>query len=143
VLIAHVLKAAGLALGLAAAIAGLVLGADTALGVLAGGFLILLDGGGLVYLVGRLLDPTVSARSKGLFTALLIAKLTLVAGLLWWMLTDAGLSGLGVLLGIGAGLLGLITGVSQGSGSPEGQAAIAAAEARIREEMGDNAPESR
>jgi hypothetical protein len=143
VLIIHVLKVSAVLLSLAALVVGLVFGAEHALGVVVGGAILLLDGGGLVYLVGRLLDPTMATSMKGGFTLLLIAKLTFVAGLLYWVLIGVGVSGLGVLLGIGAGLIGLVVGVTQGSASPEGKAAIADAEAKIREEMGDNAADSR
>lgn len=138
ILLIHVLRIAGAVLGVVAIAVGLVFGADVALAVAVGGALMVLDGVGLVYLVGRLLDPTVPGGTKGLFTLVLIGKLTIVAGLLWACLSVWAVHQLGLLMGMGIGLMLLVLGVSRGSTSEAAQAAMREEEARIAQEMGDN-----
>ena len=129
--------------GVATALAYFVLGEAAALGALAGGGLMLVTGFGLVYGVGRLLDPTVKTATKTGLMMVLLIKLMVVAVLLWLMLSVFGLDGLGILIGMGAGLAGLVIGLNFGSASPEGVRAMEQAEARIAQEMGDRDDHSR
>lgn len=140
VLLRYGLSTAALVLIAAAAIVYFAFGEGHVLGVLIGGALVVLDGAGLVYLVGRLMDQDTSVAKKSVFTLILVVKLAVVGGLLWWSLQQ--FSGLGILIGIGAGLTGLIVGLSRGSTSAEGQAAMEQEEARIREETKDNGADS-
>ena len=73
---------------------------------------------------------------------LLLFKLTSVAFLLWAALAVLGVSAEGVMIGIGVALGALVYGANRGSTSPEGQRAMADAEAKIREELGDKDTES-
>lgn len=126
-------------------VAALVFGTEHAVGVLIGGILALADGLGIVYLAGALLEPG-STRSKPVLFILLFLKLGLVGGLLWASLSLLGISGAGLVAGIGAGLGALVLGVSRGTASPEGQRAMEEAEARIRaesEDLEDKGPDSR
>lgn len=140
VLLRYGLSTAALVLIAAAAIVYFAFGEGHVLGVLVGGALVVLDGAGLVYLVGRLMDQDTSVAKKSVFTLILVVKLAVVGGLLWWSLQH--FSGLGILIGIGVGLTGLIVGLSRGSTSAEGRAAMDLEEARIREETKDNGSDS-
>ena len=127
----------------AAILMGLIFGWSHAFGLVVGASLISLSVGGLVFIVGRLLDPTEGSGRKGVFTFVLILKMTVVAGLLWLSMNRWGISGLGILFGIGVGLVAVQMGLVQGAGSAEGKRAIEETEARIREELGDSDDESR
>jgi hypothetical protein len=141
ILVVAVLRTAAIVLP-ALAIAVLVaLGREHAIGVLVGGVLALLSGLGIVYLTGELLDP-VRKTNKVVLVLVLLFKLVFVVVLLWAALSVWSVSGLGVILGIGAGLGALVLGVSRGSSSPEAKRAMDEAEARIREELGDNEADS-
>ncbi|MBK6689743.1 MAG: hypothetical protein IPG45_35080 [Deltaproteobacteria bacterium] len=140
VLLRYGLSTAALVLALAGAIVFFAFGEAHVLGVLVGGALVVLDGAGLVYLVGRLMDQDTSVAKKSVFTLILVVKLAVVGGLLWWSLQR--FSGLGILIGIAVGLTGLIVGLSRGSTSKEGLAAMDQEAARIREETEDNGSDS-
>jgi len=132
VLLRAVVRVTLLLLGLALLVVGFVFDFEQSLGVVIGGVLAAADGLGLIYLVGRLLDPPPTAAEKaakptrelprGLLFGLIAVKLTVIGGLLWAALKALPGSGLGIVIG-----------VSQGTTSPEGQAAMAEAERRIRE----------
>lgn len=124
ILLKHVFKLCGILIPLGTALGYLLLGSADALGVLAGSVLSALDGIGLIYLIGRLMDPKESSGRKWVLTAVLIAKLTLVVGLLWMALTTSGVGPLGVIIGIGLGLVATVAGASKGSSSEEGIRAI-------------------
>jgi hypothetical protein len=141
VLLVHVLRLASAVLGALTLLLWIIWGQDPALGFITGGMLIVFDGVALTYLVGRLLDPTVSGTTKGVFTLVLVGKLTIVAGLLWACLAVWGVHELGLLIGLGIGLMLLVLGLNRGSTSKEGLEAIREAEARIAQEMGDNEDE--
>ena len=143
VLLKHVFRLAAVLIGLAAIAAAGLFGWPAAVAVVVGGLIMVLDGAALVYLVGRLMDPTLPGAKKGIFTLILVLKLAIVAGILWTALTYLGSDGVGILLGLGAGLVALVLGVNQGSASAEGEEAIRDAEAKIAEEMGDNETEMR
>lgn len=140
VLLRYGLRTAAAVLLIAAALVFLILGEGHVLGLLIGGALVVLDGAGLVYLVGRLMDQDTSVAKKSVFTLILVGKLAAVGGLLWVALQN--LSGLGILIGIGVGLAGFVGGLTRGSTSAEGRAAMDLEEARIREETKDNGSDS-
>lgn len=141
ILLRYLLRSAAVLLPLAAIIAWIAAGSEAAFGVLVGGVFAALDGAGLIYLVGQLLEPN-ATRSKGLLFAILFGKLILVAFALWAALTWFNVSGLGIVIGVGVALASLVYGVNRGSSSKEGQAAMAADEARIAQELADNDAES-
>ncbi len=114
-----------------------VMGSEVAIGVGIGLVVALGNGAGLVYLVGELLQPNAQLSKLALF-ALLLGKLLLGGGLLWTALNIWAVSGLGLIIGIGAGLGILILGLNRGSASEAGQKAMNAEEERIRREVGDN-----
>lgn len=143
VLLASVFRAALWLIGLAVLIAYFGLSPRHAFGVLIGGVLFLVDGGGLVYLVGRLMDSGVSTSRKSALTLALVVKFVAVAALVYLSLFVWGVSGEGLLIGLGVGLASLVLGLTWGSSSPAGREAMAEAEAKIREEMGDNEDQSR
>jgi len=120
----------------------LILGESSAVATLAAAVVVSLDGAGLIWVVGKLLDPRGATSGKVTVVLVLMAKLLAVGGLLWWMLAVRGLDGLGVIIGIGLGILSLVVGVNRGSTSREGQEAIRETERAIAEEMGDNEDES-
>ena len=132
-----------LVVGPAVLLMGLFVGWSHAFGLVVGAGLITLSVGGLVFIVGRLLDPTEDSGRKGAFTFVLIIKMVTVAGLLWLCMARWGISGFGILFGIGVGLVAIQMGLIQGAGSAEGKRAIDETEARIREELGDSDDESR
>ena len=142
VLLKHMAGALVVVSAPAAIMMGLIFGWDHAWGLIVGAGLIGLSVGGLVYIVGRLLDPTELKSRKTGFTFLLMLKLTFVAGLLWLCMNKWGVSGFGILFGIGVGLVGIQTGLIRGAASDEGKRAIDETEARIREEFGDTDEES-
>ncbi|MEM7676002.1 MAG: hypothetical protein AAF449_08365 [Myxococcota bacterium] len=122
---------------------GLLAGWSHGFGLLFGAVLITTSIGGLVYIVGRLLDPSAPGGVKTVLTIALVLKLTFVAGLLWLGMARWGVSGLGIVFGLGGGLAGVMVGLIQGAASVDGKRAIDETEARIREEMGDSDDESR
>lgn len=120
------------------ALAWLVFGESHGLGALLGGSVAGLDFIVLVLLVSRLLDPTVPGKGKGKLVLIIAAKLAVVGGLLYLVVTRMPVDPLGVVLGVGGAIGGFTLGVTRAAASPEGQAEIAAQEKRIREEMGDD-----
>jgi hypothetical protein len=136
VLITHIVRATLVLLPLVALVVGFALGFDHAYGVIVGGALAFLDGLGLVYLVGQLLEPG-ATRSKPALFLIMFLKLVVVAFLIWVALSVLNFSGLGIVIGIGTAIGALVFGANRGSTSPEGKRAIAEAEEKIRREMGD------
>lgn len=134
VLIDAVLRIALWVVPAAVILVALTLGTEHAIGVLIGAFLALGSSLGLVWIVGQLLDPRAKT-SKGVLFSALIGKLILVGALLWASLALWGISGLGIIIGIGGGVLCLVVGVNRGSSSPAGQTAMADAEAEIARDM--------
>lgn len=143
ILLRYFVRCALVLIGAVVAGTWVALGGPAAVGAVAGGSLMLLSGFSLVYGVGKLLDPTVANTTKTGLVLLLLVKLTFVAGLLWVFLSVFGLDGLGLLLGMGAGLVGLVIGLNLGSTSAEGLRAMEEAQARIAEEMEDSEDRSR
>jgi hypothetical protein len=136
VLIHHVVRATMVLLPAVALMVGFALGFDHAYGVVIGGGLVFLDGLGLIYLAGALLDPGAS-RSKTALFLLMFFKLVLVAFLLWVALSVLHFSGLGIVIGIGTSIAALVYGANRGSSSPEGKRAMEEAEERIKKEMAE------
>jgi hypothetical protein len=134
ILLRYVLRTFALILGASVLLAFIALGEATAIGVFVGGILGMTSGGGLVYVVGALLEPN-ATRSKTLLFTLMFGKLLVVGFGLWLALTVFKIDGLGVILGIGLALVSLMIGVNRGSSSPEGKRAMAEDEARIGAEM--------
>ncbi len=143
VLLRHMIRSLVWLVGPAAILMGLIFGWDHAFGLVVGAAIIGLSVGGLVFIVGRLLDPTEASGRKTGFTILLMLKMTTVAALLWLSMSRWGVSGFGILFGIGVGLVAIQMGLVQGADSVEGKRAIEETEARIREEFGDSDDESR
>jgi hypothetical protein len=141
VLVLSALKTGAILLPAIAIVALLVLGGDAAIGVIIGGVLSLGDGLAIVWLAGELLDPSRKTNKAALLIVLLL-KLAVVGALLWASLAVWGISGLGVIIGLAAGLGALVFGVNRGSSSAAGRRAMEEAEARIREELGDNEADS-
>jgi hypothetical protein len=142
VLLTYFAKTTVFILLVACGISYLVLGEATAMAVLATGLVVALDGAALIWVVGVLLDPQGSSAAKATTVVILMGKLAAVGGLLYWLHAAKGMDELGMLIGIGAGMAGLVLGANQGSASPEGRQAIAQAEKEIEEEMGDNEEDS-
>lgn len=147
VLLSHVVKTALVLVLPAFAVAWLALGPDAAVGLLVGAAVSGGDALGLIYLVGRMMEPNQSAPKKGIFALILVVKLVIVAGILYAAVLKLGVSQIGLVIGIGVGLTATVIGANRGSTSKAGQEAIARAEAEIArqqaQEMGDNADESR
>lgn len=147
VLLRHVVKTALVLLLPAFAVAWLALGGHAAFGLLIGAAVSVGDALGLIYLVGRMLEPGQSGPKKGIFALILVLKLVIVGGILYAAVLKLGVSQIGLVFGIGIGLTATVVGANRGSTSREGQAAMARAEAEIAQEqgqeMGDNADESR
>ena len=143
VLLRHMARALIMIVAPAAVLMAILFGFHHAFGLLVGSALIGVSVGGLVFIVGRLLDPTEETSRKSLFTLALVVKMTSVAGVLWLCMARWGVSGLGILFGIGLGLFAIQVGLIRGSSSDEGKRAMDESEARIREELGDSDEESR
>lgn len=129
-------------LGLAIAVAYLVLGESAAQAVLAAAIVASLNGAGLIWVVGVLIDPRGSTASKATVSLVLLGKLSVVLGLLYWLYAIKGMHQLGLVIGIGVAVLGLVLGVNRGSNSPEGREAIAETEKEIAQEMEDKGDDS-
>lgn len=126
-----------------AVLTGLLFGWAHAFGLVVGAALIGTSVGGLVYIVGRITDPTEPSTRKSALSLVLMLKMAAVGAVLWLCLGRWGVSPLGILFGIALGLLASLLGVSSGAASAEGKRAMDATEARIREELGDSDEESR
>lgn len=138
VLLKYAGRATALGVLAGTAVSWLIFGEAHGLGALLGGGVAGLDFIGLVLLVSRLLDPTVPGKSKAKLVLIIGAKLAVVGGLLYLVVTRMPVEPLGVVLGVGGAIGGFTLGVTQAAASPEGQSAIEAQEKRIREEMGDD-----
>ena len=136
-------KTCAVAVGLAFLVGFIALGESGAVATAFGGALTALNFLGLVYVIGRLLDARVTSRRKLALSLALLCKMAVVGILLWLGLTRFGLDPLGLVIGIGAAILGFTLGLARGSASPEGKSAMAAEEARLREEGtdGDEPPD--
>lgn len=134
ILLRHVMKLFAVVLPIGAALMFIVLGESACVGFIVGAILGMISGGGLVYLVGGLLDPN-ATRNKVVLFFLMFGKLALVGVGLWLALTVFKIDGLGIIIGIGAALVSLTVGANRGSTSPEGQKQMAEDEARIAAEM--------
>ncbi len=143
VLLTHLLRAALILVGLSTAGAYFILGESAALGVLVGGLLTSALGAGQIWFVGKLLGSDTPSGQKAGLGFLLFLKLFAAGGILWLCLSIWQISGLGMIIGMAAGLGALMIGAQSGAASKEGLAAIAHAEERIAEEMGDKQEESR
>lgn len=142
VLLKHFASTTLLLLGLATAVAFFVLGEAAAQAVLAAGLVASLNGAGLIWVVGVLIDPRGSTSGKATVLVVLLGKLALTLGLLYWLFAIKGMHQIGMVVGIGVAVLGLVLGVNRGSVSPEGRAAIAETEKEIAQEMEDNGDDS-
>lgn len=143
VLLRYVLKTTLVVVPLAFAVTWIVLGLEAAIGLAVGAALSVGDAAGMIYLVGEVMSPSQPGSRKAVFTLLLVVKLTVVAALLWVAFARYGVSGLGLVLGIGVGLIATVAGASRGSASKAGQQAIARAEAGIAKEMEDSGDQTR
>lgn len=99
-----------------------------ALAAVIGSVVASLDFMAIVWIVTGLLSPTASTPSKVALAILMLGKLGFVGALLWSAIGRHGLDGIGIPLGIGAGLAGFTWGVLRAQGSREGQAAMEAEE---------------
>jgi uncharacterized membrane protein len=127
-----------IAVAIAALVCFVALGEGASLGAIAGGLLATLNFLGLIFVIGRLLDTRVPNKKKLGFSLLLMGKLG-VAGLLFWAALERyGLSPVGILIGIGAAVLGFTWGLKSASDSPEGRAAMEAESDRISRETRDD-----
>jgi hypothetical protein len=149
ILLRYVVKTTAVLLPIAILIVAIALGLDHAVGVAVGGVLAFLDGLGLIYLAGGLLEPEELAKTshrpkqaKALLSVLLILKLIVVGFFLWAALSLLRVSGLGIVIGIGVALAALVIGANRGSTSKEGQKAMADAEERIRHDLEDKEQDS-
>lgn len=120
----------------------LLMGEAVSKGMLVGSLITMADGAVLIWVVGVLLDPNQSGGQKAVFGTVLLFKLVVIGALLWSALSVWGYDGLGLIIGVGLGMFSLVLGVNQGSSSPEGQRAIAEAEAKIEQQMRDNQEDS-
>jgi hypothetical protein len=143
VLLAHVAKASLMVVLPAALLVWLLLGANAAVGLIGGALITVGDMTAMIYLFGDLLRPSTTKQRKVLVAVLISAKLVVVGAVLWLALSRFGLSPLGVVLGIGAGLIATVAGASWGSSSRAGQEAIARAERDIAKEMEDSGNQTR
>lgn len=128
VLLRHVAKTASVLVLAAVSVTLIAADLPTAIGVLVGAALSLISGGGLIYFVGGLLDPGGPSQKKAVLGTLLVVKFVVVAALLWAALNRFGVSGLGMVIGMAAGLASIVIGANRGSQSEEGLAAIKKAE---------------
>ena len=133
VILSHVAKATAVILPPAVLVAYFTMGPDAALALAVGMGLSVGDAAGMIYLVGQMMDPTTGGSKKGIFGLLLVLKLTIVGGLLYYAAVIMGLHQLGIVVGIGLGLIATVFGANRGSTSEEGRAAIAEAEKNIRD----------
>jgi len=125
---------AGAALGIVAfgvAVAWTWGGPRAAVGFGTGGALAGLSGVGLVALASQLLGGGSGGIGAGTAGLLLVVKLAAVLGSAWTLLAVVGVDGVAFLFGLGAGMLAVVLGAQWGQGSPQGQAAIRAEEARL------------
>jgi hypothetical protein len=143
VLLRYVAKTSLLVVGIAAIFTWLFFGLDVAVGTVVGSAVSIGDAAGMIYLVGELLGPSQGGPRKAFLSLLLVVKLAVVGGLLWIAFDRFGVSGLGLVLGIGIGLTATVIGVSRGSASKAGQQAIARAESIIAKEMEDSRDQTR
>ncbi len=98
---------------LAAAFGLLLGGAAVGLAILVGGAVVALDGALLVYLVGRISAEDRSSVKQAALVGLLFFKLIAAGAVLWVALSVFQVHGLGLVLGMGAGLLGLFWALAQ------------------------------
>jgi hypothetical protein len=143
VLLRYVLKASLIIVGISALFVGIFFGLDAAIGTIVGAALSIGDAAAMIYLIGELLSPARFGTRKVVLTAILVLKLAVVGGLLWLAVDRFGVSGLGLVLGIGIGLTATVIGASRGSASQAGQQAIARAESMIAKEMEDSGNQTR
>jgi hypothetical protein len=143
VLLRYVFRASLFVVGIAAVLAALAIGLDAAMGLVVGAVLSIGDAAAMIFIVGELLAPSGGGARKAFLGALLAAKLVVVGALLWISYDKFGVSGLGLVLGIGVGLTATIIGVARGSASSAGQEAIARAESAIAKEMEDSRNQTR
>jgi hypothetical protein len=129
--------ASGVTVALAFLLVWFGFGESDALGVLLGGAIAAVNFLGLVYLVGDMLGGRSSPRKTGINVLLLLLKLTVGAVVLWLALTRWQVSGLGVVVGIGAAILGFTVGMNRAIASPEGRHAIEEEEKRLGAEDRD------
>jgi len=143
VLLRYVFKASLIVVGIASVLTALAFGFDALIGMVVGAVVSIGDAAAMIFIVGELLSPSGSAARKGLLALLFAAKLVVVGGLLWISYDRFGVSGLGLLLGIGVGLTATIIGVARGSASSAGQEAMARAESAIAKEIEDSRNQTR
>ncbi|MBI4820448.1 MAG: hypothetical protein HY791_29545 [Deltaproteobacteria bacterium] len=88
----------------------------------------------LIWLGGRLLEPTTRPATKVVLFVLILGKF-LIGGLLVWLLvTYVPVTGLGMALGIGAALTGFTLGLNMAIRSPEGEHVIRGEEKRLADQ---------
>ena len=143
ILLTYMLRTAALVVGLGAVVGYLVGGWGFAAAVLWGGAIVGGSGAVQIWLVGVLFDPEQGTPTKVVTGTLLLLKLLLVAGVLWWVLSRTNPDQVGLLLGMGLGLAGLVVGVHRGSSSRAGRQAMDDASQEIEEKMEDTEDEKR
>jgi hypothetical protein len=127
-------KSSAATIALAALTIGLLLGWPDALAVLLGGAIASLNFLGLVYLVGEMLNLRASGKRKGRLFLILLAKLALGGLVLWAALVRFNIAGIGVVVGIGAAILGFVAGVTKGSQSKAAEDEMKKEEERLERE---------
>ncbi|MBI2377733.1 MAG: hypothetical protein HYV07_27270 [Deltaproteobacteria bacterium] len=118
----------------------LVVGEAHALGAMLGGSLAGIQFLLLVWIGGRLLDPTTRRATKAALLVLVLGKFILAAGLFWLLITRVPVTGIGIALGIGAALTGFTLGLNMAIRSPEGEHAIRTEEKKLSEKPADPTP---
>lgn len=143
ILIWAVLKTLAVFGGLATVGAFFGQGPEVALGVAAGALLFGLSGCGLIYLVTRLLDPR--SANKGAMGAMLATKGVGVLAAAWVIMHYVDPAGFA--FGLVTGVFAVVYGAQSGQASPQGQAALEAAERAIQEmedkKSSDSPPKNR
>lgn len=124
VLLSSMLRTAAVLVPVTTVLALMLGGPELALAAVLGGAVMSGSGAVQIWLVGMILDPAQGTPQKVVAGVMLLFKLVLVAGVLWWILNTAGPDGMGLVLGMGAGLASLVIGVHRGSMSQAGQQAI-------------------
>lgn len=85
----------------------------------------------IVWIITGMLAPGTSTPSKIALSVLMLGKLGFVGALLWSVIVRHGMDGLGVPLGICAGVAGFTWGMVRAQGSAEGRAAMDAEEQQV------------
>ncbi len=128
VLLQHAAQSCAVTTVLAVVLALALADPSDALAAAIGSVIASLDFMAIVWIVTGLLAPSASTSSKVALGVLMLGKLGFVGALLWSAIGRHGLDGIGIPLGIAAGVGGFTWGVLRAQGSREGKAAMEAEE---------------